>query len=235
MTNNSQQNTYDTAGKLVVGDDDPELAAKVIEALSEKTRLAVLAEIISAKDGTTASDIAERVNKKIPTILYHLDILSHAGLVTIELKQKVPGVGRPVKHWKVAKKAVQIEIDIPTLVLFAEPLSSIIRDLLTYYRDTKRELAFGIPVDPRDIIETASRPLTLAQAELICAKITTDRLLDYCVGFMIKEFEERRADRVNPLGIGKRCAIDGELAQQVFYRLIATGRFHVEGNRLIRK
>lgn len=221
--------------KLAVGKDDPEKAAKVIEALSEKTRLAMLGLLVESGTGLTASDLATRVDKKIPTILYHLDILSQAGLVGIELKRKAPGAGRPVKHWQVAKKEIQIDIDIQSLVLFTVPLSSCIEDLQKAYRTKKQEFKMGVPVDPHEILKSSRRALTLAQAELLATKITTDRLLGYCLVFMTKEFESGRANRVNVLGIAKRCAIEEELAQQVFYQLIATGHFLVEGDRLIRK
>jgi DNA-binding transcriptional ArsR family regulator len=221
--------------KLAVGQDDPEAAGKVIEALSEKTRLAMLGLLVEHPDGLTASDLSTQVDKKIPTILYHLDILSQAGLVSIELKRKDPGSGRPVKHWRVAKKAIQLDIDIQSLVLFTVPLSSCIEELQTYYRANKLEFKMGIPVNPHDILKSSKRALTLAQAELLATKITTDRLLGYCLVFMTKEFESGRANRVNVLGIAKRCAVEEELAQQVFYQLIATGRFLVEDDRLILK
>jgi len=220
-----------TDPQLVIGYNDPEHAAKVLEALSERSRLAVLGILLGHPNGITASEIAEKVDKKIPTILYHLEILSQAGLVITELKQRIDGVGRPVKHWKVEKTAIRVEIDIPSLILFSEPLSSYIEELREMYKKQNRKFVFGSPIKDEDILASRSG-LTSSQAKLIANKITTDRILDNCVGFMIREFESDSQIRPKLSGISYRCAIDEELAQQVFYRLLATGKFQVEDERL---
>ncbi len=78
--------------------DKPAQVIQVIEALADPTRRRMLLLMYrNAPNGLTASNLADMLRKKIPTILHHLKSLEELDLAYFDM-QKIAGE-RKVKHW----------------------------------------------------------------------------------------------------------------------------------------
>ncbi|MFX0091302.1 MAG: ArsR/SmtB family transcription factor [Candidatus Hodarchaeota archaeon] len=113
---------------------NPVTIQTIVEALSERTRLFILKHLQGKSYGLTATEIAKLVNKRVPTILYHLEHLKKAGLVFDELKPRVEGDRRGVKHWLIANKRVTLDVDLDTLSYLHRTLESYLLSFLAFMR-----------------------------------------------------------------------------------------------------
>jgi len=118
---------------IFVSKDDPTRARYVIDALSDKNRLEILKLLIENPNGLTAAQIARVLNKTIPTILSHLDVLMQANLLNIGYQQFR---GRALKVYSLADKEIKLEIDLEKLVWV--PLRSYLDQWVTQYIKLKR-------------------------------------------------------------------------------------------------
>lgn len=83
----------------------------IIKALADPTRLGMLLQMNSfSPKGCTASQLADKLSKKIPTILHHLEMLQELGLADYHMEKNE--AGREIKHWKVTKTSFQLDINL---------------------------------------------------------------------------------------------------------------------------
>ncbi|MFX0063652.1 MAG: ArsR family transcriptional regulator [Candidatus Hermodarchaeota archaeon] len=116
---------------------DPVTIQIIIESLSERTRLFILKCLHDNPYGLMATDIATKINKKVPTVLYHLDRLREAGVVYEELKPRIEGEKREVKHWLVADSSITLDIDLEIFSYLHRSLDSYILSFLSLLRRDK--------------------------------------------------------------------------------------------------
>ena len=99
---------------------NPSKVIPVIKALADPTRLEMLLHINdAAPKGLTASQLADKIGKKIPTVLHHLDKLNDLGLVIFTM-EKIADAGREVKHWRVDKPEFNLTIEMNTIADFTD-------------------------------------------------------------------------------------------------------------------
>ncbi|MHA2366856.1 MAG: helix-turn-helix domain-containing protein [Candidatus Hodarchaeales archaeon] len=101
----------------------PDQSLKIISALSDKTRLEILALLFNNPEGLTAADISRLINKKIPSTIYQLEILQNSGLITNEMKV-VQSIGRAIKHWILPSGNYQMMMHLDLGYLIRENLLS---------------------------------------------------------------------------------------------------------------
>ena len=113
--------------------DDPTRGRYLIDALSEKTRLEILRLLMQNPMGLTAAQIARALNKTIPTILSHIELLSYVGLLKINYQTYR---GRVLKVYSLADKEIRLEIDLEKFVWV--PLRSYLDFWVSEYIRIKR-------------------------------------------------------------------------------------------------
>lgn len=100
--------------------DEPTLVIQIIEALADPTRRKMLLLMHqNAPTGLTASNLADMLRKKIPTILHHLKSLEELGLAEFKM-EKIAGGGREVKHWIICHPQLTLQIDMKTIGFLPE-------------------------------------------------------------------------------------------------------------------
>lgn len=119
---------------VFISKDDPYRARVLIDALSDKTRLEILKLLMNNPTGMTAAQIARILNKTIPTILSHLEILTEAGILRIDY---ITYRGRALKLYSISEKEISIEIDLQKFVWI--PLRSYLDLWISQYIKIKRE------------------------------------------------------------------------------------------------
>ncbi|MFX0065711.1 MAG: ArsR/SmtB family transcription factor [Candidatus Hermodarchaeota archaeon] len=113
---------------------DPVVIQTIVEALSERTRLFILKCLQAKSAGLTATELGKLVNKRVPTVLYHLERLREAGLVYDELKPRMEGDKRGVKHWMIANQQLVLDINLDTFSFLHRTLNSYILSFLSYIK-----------------------------------------------------------------------------------------------------
>ncbi|MFX0095726.1 MAG: ArsR/SmtB family transcription factor, partial [Candidatus Hodarchaeota archaeon] len=113
---------------------NPVAIQMIIETLSERTRLFILKCLQDTPYGLMATDIANRINKKVPTVLYHLDRLRDAGIVYEEIKPRAEGEKREVKHWLIADQSITLDIELESLCYLHRSIDSYILSFLSVIR-----------------------------------------------------------------------------------------------------
>jgi len=119
---------------VFISKDDPYRARVLIDALSDKTRLEILKLLMNNPTGMTAAQIARILNKTIPTILSHLEILTEAGILRIDYTMYR---GRALKLYSISEKEISVEIDLQKFVWI--PLRSYLDLWVSQYIKIKRE------------------------------------------------------------------------------------------------
>ena len=119
---------------VFISKDDPYRARVLIDALSDKTRLEILKLLMNNPTGMTAAQIARILNKTIPTILSHLEILTEAGILRIDY---ITYRGRALKLYSISEKEISVEIDLQKFVWI--PLRSYLDLWISQYIKIKRE------------------------------------------------------------------------------------------------
>lgn len=97
--------------------DNVDGALKIFSALSDRTRFEILALLLqTGNTGMTAADIARKIEKKIPSTIYQLEILRDANLVD-EAMFRVSSINREIKHWYIPpeKRRIIMDFSLPSL------------------------------------------------------------------------------------------------------------------------
>lgn len=111
--------------------DDPSQVIQVIEALADPTRRKMLLLMNEAPKGLTASQLADMLRKKIPTILHHLKSLEELKLTKYTM-EKIGGSGREVKHWNLCQQHLILKIDMNSIGFLPENF------ILTLFEEHKK-------------------------------------------------------------------------------------------------
>ena len=111
--------------------DDPSQVIQVIEALADPTRRKMLLLMNEAPKGLTASQLADMLRKKIPTILHHLKSLEELKLTKYTM-EKIGGGGREVKHWNLCQQHLILKIDMNSIGFLPESF------ILTLFEEHKK-------------------------------------------------------------------------------------------------
>jgi DNA-binding transcriptional ArsR family regulator len=82
---------------------DPQQLDQTFHALADRNRRAIIARL--TRGAASVSELAAPLEVSLPTVLQHLDVLQHSGLVRSEKVGRVrtcrlqPGPMRSVEHW----------------------------------------------------------------------------------------------------------------------------------------
>lgn len=108
--------------------DEPQKILNIISSLTDNTRLEILSLLIREPGGMTAADISRRIDKKIPSTIYQLEIIQASGLIKSEMKF-VDSIGREIKHWILPEENFHFLFKVDLNILINESSLSIdIRD-----------------------------------------------------------------------------------------------------------
>lgn len=105
-----------------------------LEALTSESKISILKALLENPQGLTASQIAKKLNLKIPTVLTHLEPLENLGLIKI---QPIWKKGKILKTYQIAEKDITIQIDIELYVRI--PSKNQLEEQMLTYIETKRK------------------------------------------------------------------------------------------------
>ncbi|MFW9992128.1 MAG: ArsR/SmtB family transcription factor [Candidatus Odinarchaeota archaeon] len=206
--------------------DDPETAIKIIEALADQTRRRILLYIQENPDGVTASNIAKTVNKKIPTILHHLQIFDELNLIYSEMKSIGSDTGREVRHWFVKEERLTIEIDFSYIAFIPDrDISEIFDSLKSESKIISRQL-LSSDLPDSDILALNPR-LNERQIDII-KKALSKQLEHYLYKWIDREYNDSGYGlALNILEFQKHYSLDGELAEKMFNELAMSKNYYL--------
>lgn len=202
----------------------------LLDALGEKSRrkiLEILAE--SPENGLTASDLAERIGKKIPTILHHLQSLEAVGLIE-NVERPLDSVHRPVKHWRLRFQIINIKIDFANVPSSVRSLAFSFLD--HYSKDEGGIITKTLPgtVKIKDI-ETAlslDREVGRSVRDLLKPETFPSTLIDW----VVKDFEDCKEEgirlQMNQPELEAKFNLDSELTTEIYWTLVETGDFLID-------
>lgn len=207
--------------------DKPGQVIQVIEALADPTRRRMLLLLYrNAPKGLTASNLADMLRKKIPTILHHLKSLEELDLAYYDM-QKISGE-RKVKHWKVKHKKFVIDIDMEAIALPEDYIISLFEG-----EKNKAGLItenFGKSITPDEIkerLQVKFPNISNRQAEIIKGQLSRKRDLEhYLQQWIYSEFvNSGGALQLNFFEFGNHFALDETLRRMLFEKLLGSQNF----------
>ncbi|MFX0052580.1 MAG: winged helix-turn-helix domain-containing protein [Candidatus Hermodarchaeota archaeon] len=207
--------------------DDPGQAIKIIEALADSTRRKMLLLMYRNPTGLTASNLAEMLRKKIPTILHHLEKLSELDLAQYKMI-KIAGE-RKVKHWKVKHPKFIIEVDMDSIAFLPEDY------IITLFEEEHGAGGqitedFGESLTNDEIIEKLKPKfpnISDRQVEVIKENLIRQRDLEhYLEQWIYKEFMNSGATlQLNFWEFGRQFCLDEDLRKKMFEKMIQSQNF----------
>jgi DNA-binding transcriptional ArsR family regulator len=207
--------------------DKPGQVIQVIEALADPTRRRMLLLMYRNPTGLTASNLADMLRKKIPTILHHLKSLEELDLAHFKM-QKIGGGQREVKHWKVKHKNFVINIDMESIALPED-------FIIALFEDEKSKAGmitedFGKSVTTEEIkgrLQLKFPDITDRQTEIIKGHLSRKRELEhYLQQWIYGEFiNSGGALQLNFFEFGKHFALDDVLRKIIFEKLMESQNF----------
>ncbi|MFX0062757.1 MAG: ArsR/SmtB family transcription factor [Candidatus Hermodarchaeota archaeon] len=210
---------------------DPITIQLIIDALSERTRLFMLRCIEEEEYGVVATELAQKIKKKVPTVLYHLERLEQAGLIRSEMKPRVPEDSRLVKHWVLVTKRLKLNIDL-------KPLSYLYKDLETYIsafqRNLRKKGRLTAELISQVTAEEISRHLNvpLAFSEVIKNYLTSVKVASILAQELDTEFKEALKSKISlrmtVQDIVAKYNTDIELAVLIQNELLSTGKYAID-------
>lgn len=206
--------------------DQPGQVIQVIEALADPTRRRMLLLMYRNPAGLTASNLADMLRKKIPTILHHLKSLEELDLAYYDM-QKIGGQ-REVKHWGVKHKKFVIDIDMDSIALPEDYI-------IALFEDEKGRAGmitedFGKTLHPEEIrnrLQVKHPNITDRQAEIIKGHLSRKRDLEhYLLQWIYGEFvNSAGALQLNFFEFGQHFALDENLRRVLFEKLMESQNF----------
>ena len=207
--------------------DDPGEAIKIIEALADPTRRKMLLLMYRNPTGLTASNLAEMLRKKIPTILHHLEKLSELDLAQYKMI-KIAGE-RKVKHWKVKHPKFIIEVDMDSIAFLPEDY------IITLFEEEHGAGGqitedFGESLTNEEIIDKLKPKfpnISDRQVEVIKGNLIRQRDLEhYLEQWIYKEFMNSGATlQLNFWEFGRQFCLDEDLRKRMFEKMIQSQNF----------
>jgi DNA-binding transcriptional ArsR family regulator len=204
----------------------------VIKALADPTRRKMLLLMHeNSPRGLTASHLADELDKKIPTILHHLEKLEDLDLAHYVM-EKIAGGHREVKHWKVKHQKFVLEVDMDSI-----STEGFIPDkyILTLFEEEKGA-GGSISTDfvgdnqPEVILQKLKRKypeVSLRKAEVIHAQLSQkEDLLQYLEKWIYNEFTNSAGElQLDFFEFGSHFALDDNLRRELFEKLMHSGNF----------
>jgi DNA-binding transcriptional ArsR family regulator len=210
-------------------------AIEALNVLADKTRLDMLRLMKQYyPKGLTASDLSTELNKSIPTILHHLDLLETLKFAYYEMEAISDGK-RKVKHWKLLHQKIHLEIDIDNL---AFSIDEIQERIFTLFEEEKgaggfitTDFASSLTVEK--IIERLDKiyqDITADQAEIILHSLsTTDGLLNYVEKWIYREFLNSAGNlQLQFFTFGRYFALDDKLRGEIYQKLVNSPDFFIQ-------
>ncbi|UCG90473.1 MAG: helix-turn-helix transcriptional regulator [Candidatus Heimdallarchaeota archaeon] len=206
--------------------DKPGQVVQVIEALADPTRRRMLLLMYRNPTGLTASNLADMLRKKIPTILHHLKNLEELDLAYYDM-QKIGGQ-REVKHWKVKHKNFVINIDMDSIALPEDYIIALFEDEKSKAGVITED--FGKSLHPEEIKERLQikfPDITDRQTELIKGHLSRKRDLEhYLQQWIYGEFiNSAGALQLSFWEFGQHFALDEPLRRLLFEKLMESPNF----------
>lgn len=171
--------------------------------------------------------IAKAISKATNRTLYHLNVLSETGIVNCEIK---PKSGRSTYHWSLKTKKLLLEIDME--VLAPNTLDTYLLRIILYYKSQNRPINqdFQQNVDIHELADLLSLDKPLVN--IIIGKMDLDRILDTIYrkiyGDLLDYKKDRRRVKIDETNIQKDWNLSPKDALSIFYRLLQTGKFHID-------
>ncbi len=183
----------------------------------------------SGREGLSPSELAEKMNLKIPTVMSHLETLEKIGVVRFELR-KMPR-GRPLKKYRVIDSVLTIDIDLEALVKIPswDELDNKMYEYISRKKETSRlPLRFSV----EDIAETMNFSLKEAIILLDYLNMKTDQIVGFLVSEALEKFKGREIFEIEE--ISNELNIHEYWAAKVASRLASTGMFELKEGKLKR-
>jgi DNA-binding transcriptional ArsR family regulator len=213
--------------------DDPSEVIQVIEALADPTRRKMLLLMQqNAPKGLTASQLADMLRKKIPTILHHLRSLEELKLANYTM-EKIGGEGREVKHWKISHQQLILKIDMESIGFLPE---NYILTLFEEYKIHQGTLTsdFGKKITPKQIFDFL-RPkyadITERHAEVIKNHLKRKQDLEhYLLKWIYQEFINSAGSlQLDFFEFGSHFALGEDLRRSLYEKLMESQNFSSYG------
>ncbi len=187
--------------KIVV--TNPVVIQTIVEALSERTRLFILKCLQAKPSGLTATELGKLVNKRVPTVLYHLERLGEAGLVYDELKPRVESDRREVKHWMIANQHLVLDINLDTFSFLHRTLNSYILSFLSFIKT--RNIVGQDSLGAATIQDIISHQRVNEEfAQVIKEHLDMDMIAELLGNFLDEEFTKITKIEKNVLAVVKK-------------------------------
>ncbi len=216
---------------------------QVIEALADPTRRKMLVLIQqNAPTGLTASQLADKLRKKIPTILHHLKTLEEVGLASFKM-QRMDSGGREVKHWNIKNEKILVKIDMSEIGFLPEDyILSLFNAISSLYnkdefktQNKRITTNFGEEADIdtiMDLLKTRYPDITFRQAEIIQNTLKREKdLYLYLEEWIRNEFKNSR-DPITGTSLqldwwefGEHFKLGEKLRERIFESLVRSSDF----------
>ncbi|MHA1993713.1 MAG: ArsR/SmtB family transcription factor [Candidatus Hodarchaeales archaeon] len=226
---------------------DPGEVIPVIKALADPTRLGMLLSMNTASPkGVTASQLADRMGKKIPTILHHLEKLRELGLAQYQMEKNE--AGREIKHWRVINPKFLLEINLSVFTDATEIIDDLILYLFeeekrSYEKDKKRiTINYTSENSPKDIKKKLLRYLNetktnstqsveIHHAQEIHSRLAKSSGLEkYLRKWILKAFKDSAASlQLDFFELGDRFVLGRKLQQTLYEHFIQSNKFSAIG------
>lgn len=222
---------------------DPGKVIPVIKALADPTRLGMLLSMNTASPkGVTASQLADKMRKKIPTILHHLEKLRELGLAAYKMEKNE--AGREIKHWRVVNSNFLLEINLDAFT----DATVIIDELILYLfeeqkkRDERITVNFTKDNSSEDIREKLLKYLSesnirntqsieIHHAQEIHSRLAkSSGLEEYLRKWIFKAFKDSGASlQLDFFELGDRFVLGRKLQQALYEYFIQSNKFSAIG------
>ncbi len=215
----------------------------IIKALADPTRLGMLLFMnTSSPKGLTASQLADKLGKKIPTILHHLEKLQELGLAGYKMEQNE--AGRKIKHWRVTNANFLLEINLNAftdakvvvdeliLFLFEEEKRSKGRIKTNYTSDNSPEEIKGKLLNYINEAKPAStQSVELLHAQEIHSRLAKKSELEkHLRKWIFKAFKDSAASlQLDFFELGDRFVLGRKLQQTLYEYFIQSNKFSAIG------
>jgi DNA-binding transcriptional ArsR family regulator len=218
---------------------NPGEVIQIIKALADPTRLGMLLNMNSnAPKGVTASRLADKLAKKIPTILHHLEKLQELELADYHMAENE--AGRNIKHWRVVNPKFLLEIDLNA---FSDAKTEIDIFIIYLFEEEKRRngiisIDYTDNNDPDAIYEKlntyirevkidSDREISLAQAQEIHSRLMKKGVLEKHLRIWILDaFKDSAASlQLDFFELGERFALGQELRRRIYEFFVSSNKF----------
>ena len=223
------ESTFSNPGKVI----------QVIKALADTTRLGMLLNMNSnAPKGVTASRLADKLGKKIPTILHHLEKLQEFGLAEYHMAENE--AGRKIKHWRVISNSISLEIDLNA---FSDAKSEIDTLILYLFEEEKRSNGI-ITIDYanqnsyeaiyeklntyiREVKIDSNRIISVEQGQIIHSRLMKKGELEkHLRTWIFNAFKDSAASlQLDFFELGERFALGQELRRRIYEYFVSSNKF----------